>query len=103
MIRPILAAAAFSVAVMPAFAASADKFEMTVKIDHAALATMDGAEQQFAEIKDKVHERCVIESSERGYASRFAVGFCERRTLKSAVTAINDPNLTAVYKTSLSK
>jgi UrcA family protein len=103
MIRPILAAAAFSVAVMPAFAASVDKFEMTVNIDRADLATMDGAEQQFAEIKDKVHERCVAESTEWGVVSEYAVSFCKSRTLKSAIKAINDPNLTAVYNTSHSR
>jgi UrcA family protein len=103
MIRPILVAAAFSVAVMPAFAASTDKFEMSMNVDRAALATMDGAEQQFAEIQDKVHERCVAESVEWSAASKYAVSFCDSRTLKSAIKAINDPNLTAVYKASLSK
>lgn len=103
MIRPILAAAAFSVAVMPAFAASSDQFDMEVDVDRAALTTIEGAELQFTKLQNEVHDRCVIESKEWRLASSYAVNFCDSRTLKSAVTAVNDPNLTAVYETSLSK
>lgn len=98
MIRPIAALAALSVAVMPAFATTTDQFKMKVGIDRAQLETVEGAQQEYAKLKQEVHERCVAESEARSFAMPYAIGFCERRTLKSAVSAINDDNLTAAYK-----
>ena len=98
MIRPILAAAALSVAAMPALATTSDQFKMKVDIDRTQLETVEGAQQKYSELKQDVHERCVAESEARSFSMPYAVSFCERRTLKSAVSAINDPNLTAAYK-----
>lgn len=103
MIRSILAATALSIAAMPALAATTDKFEMNVNIDRSTLQTTEGAQQEFVKLKKDVHERCVAETSEWTFASGYAVNFCESRTLKSAVTAINEPALTAVYKASVSR
>ncbi len=103
MIRPILAAAALSVAALPAFAGMTEPFEMQVNIDRAALETTEGAKQEFVKLKQDVHDRCIAESGDWMFDTRYAVSFCETRTLQSAVKAINDPNLTATYKASLTK
>ena len=101
MIRPILGAtAAIAFAALPAFAASTEKFEMSVEIDRAALETPAGAEQEFTKIRQDVHERCIDESKDWPFSSVYAVSFCEQRTLKSAITKIDNPNLTAAYKAS---
>lgn len=103
MIRPILAAAALSVAALPAFAGMTEPFEMQVNIDRAALETSEGAQQVFATLKQDVHERCTVEAGDWTFASRYAVSFCETRTLQSAVKTIGDANLTAAYEASLTK
>ena len=103
MFRPILAATALSIAVMPAFAASTESFEMRVDIDRAALETTEGANREFTKLSEDVHDRCVAESAEWPFSSRYAVSFCETRTLKAAVATINDPNLTVVYEASQAK
>lgn len=103
MIRPILAAAALSIAAMPALAATTDKFEMNVNIDRSTLQTTEGAQQEFVKLKQDVRKRCVAETTDWGFANSYAVNFCESRTLKSAVTAINEPALTAVYEASVSR
>lgn len=103
MIRPILAAAALSIAAMPAFATTTDEFKMNVKIDRAQLETVEGAEQELASLKQEVHERCIVETEARSFSMPYAVEFCERRTLKSAVSAINDPNLIAAYRANPSR
>ncbi|MEZ5999272.1 UrcA family protein [Hyphomonas sp.] len=98
MIRPILAAAALSIAAMPALATTSDQFKMNVDIDRTQLETVDGAQQKYSELKQDIHERCVAETEARTFTTPYAVSFCEQRTLKSAVSAINDPNLTDAYK-----
>jgi UrcA family protein len=103
MIRTIIAATALSIAAMPALASTSDQFEMSVNIDRSTLQTTEGAQQEFSKLKQDIHERCVTESSEWAFATNYAVSFCESRTLKSAVTTINEPALTAVYTASLSK
>jgi UrcA family protein len=103
MIRNILAATALSIAAMPALASTTDQFEMNVNIDRSTLQTTEGAQQEFVKLKQDVHERCVAETSDWAFASSYAVSFCESRTLKSAVTTINEPALTAVYEASVSR
>lgn len=104
MIRPILgAAAALSIAALPAFAASTEPFEMSVEVNRAALETPAGAEQEFTNIRQDIHERCVAESGTWRLSTAYAVNFCEKRTLKSAIATIDDPNLTAVYEASITK
>jgi UrcA family protein len=98
MIRPIAAAAALSIAAMPAFATTSDQFQMKVSIDRAQLETVEGAQQEFAKLKQEIHERCVAESEARSFAIPYAISFCDSRTVKNAVTTINDANLTAAYK-----
>lgn len=98
MIRPIAAAAALSIAAMPAFATTSDQFQMKVSIDRAQLETVEGAQQEFAKLKQEIHERCVAESEARSVAIPYAIRFCDSRTVKSAVTTINNANLTAAYK-----
>ena len=103
MIRTILAATALSLAAMPALASTTQQFGMNVNIDRSTLQTTEGAKQEFSKLKQDVHERCVAETSEWTFASSYAVSFCETRTLKSAVTAINEPALTAFYEASVSR
>jgi UrcA family protein len=103
MIRPILAAAALSIAAMPALASTSDQFQMELTIDRTALQTTEGAQEEFSKLKQDVHERCVAENAEWTFASGYVTNFCERRTLKSAVKAINEPNLTAAYEASLTR
>nr|WP_321439936.1 UrcA family protein [uncultured Hyphomonas sp.] len=103
MIRTILAATALSLAAMPALASTTEQFEMNVNIDRSTLQTTEGAKQEFSKLKQDVHDRCVAESSEWAFSTSYAVSFCESRTLKSAVTTINEPALTAVYEASVSR
>ena len=103
MIRTILAATALSVAAMPALASTTDQFQMSVKIDRSTLQTAEGAQEVLSNLKQDVHERCVAENADRAFSNRFAVSFCESRTMKSAVKTINEPELTAAYKASLSR
>ena len=104
MIRPILGAAlALSITAMPAFAASIEKFEMSVDIDRTALESVEGANQELTKIRADIHDRCVAEHAQWPFSSDFAVNFCETRTLKSAVKQIDDPNLTAAYQASVSR
>lgn len=102
MIRPILgAAAAVAFAALPAFAASSGQFEMTVNIDRTALETPAGAAEQYKVVKDQVHERCVDESRNLAFAPNFAVSYCERRTLTSAVRVVDNPNFTAAHEAAI--
>ena len=101
MIRSFIAATVFSLAAAPAFAGSTDSFQMSIDVDRAGLETPEGAQQEFIKIREDIHERCTAESQDWNFATRYAVTFCESRTLKSAVNAIDDPNLTAVYKASV--
>ncbi len=103
MIRSILAASALSIAAMPALASTTDQFQMSVNIDRGTLQTAEGAQEVLSNLKQDVHERCVAEVSERTFATKYAVSFCKNRTLKSAVKAINEPELTAAYKASASR
>jgi len=103
MIRTLIAATALSIAAMPALASTSDQFQMDVDINRSALETVEGAEQALAKLKQDIRERCVAESSDMKFGVEFATDYCERRTVKSAVRAIDNDNLTAAYTASLSK
>lgn len=103
MIRPIMgAAAALTLAALPAFAAS-DKFEMKLTYDRAALDTPAGAVQEYDVVAGEVHDRCVAESADIPFSQAFAVRYCETRTMDSAVRTINHPNFAAVHEAATSR
>lgn len=92
----IAAALAATTLAGPALAAS-DKFEMDVDYSAKKLSTEAGAETEYAHIRKLVEDRCATENASQRFTGAYANAFCVRKTMDSAVRAINNEQLTKVH------
>ena len=90
----IAAAATIS---LPAYAVS-ERFTLDVTVTQENVSTPEKTRATYEELVDKIADTCRAESGTRGIINWYSQNRCEAQTLASAIVALDEPALSALYQ-----